>query len=56
MSNSLSKVCLLVYVHKKGLRMYGGNTPDASAHTPAPEVMTHLTINNAYFVLVQGKD
>ena len=34
---------------QKGLCMYGEDTHDAYAHAPAPEMMTHLTIENAYF-------
>ena len=29
--------------------MYGGDTCDAYAHAPVPEMMTHLTIDDAYF-------
>ena len=29
--------------------MYGGDARDAYAHTPAPEMMTHLTIDDAYY-------
>ena len=29
--------------------MYGGDAHDAYAHAPAPEMMTHLTIDDAYF-------
>ena len=29
--------------------VYGGDARDAYAHAPAPEMMTHLTIDNAYF-------
>ena len=32
-----------------GLCMYGGDARDAYAHAPAPETMTHLTIDDAYF-------
>ena len=28
--------------------MYGDDARDAYAHAPAPEMMTHLTINDAY--------
>ena len=34
---------------QKGLCMYGGDTRDAYAHAPAPEMMTRLTIDDAYF-------
>ena len=34
---------------QKGLCMYGGDARDAYAHTPAPEIMTYLTIDDAYF-------
>ena len=29
--------------------MYSGNASDAYAHVPAPEMMTNLTIDDAYF-------
>ena len=29
--------------------MYGGDARNAYAHAPAPKMMTHLTIDNAYF-------
>ena len=34
---------------QKGLCMYGGDTHDAYVHAPTPEMMTHLTIDDAYF-------
>ena len=36
---------------KKGLCMYGGDAYNAYVHAPAPapEIMTHLTIDDAYF-------
>ena len=34
---------------QKGLCMYGGDACDAYAHAPAPEMMTHLTIDDAYY-------
>ena len=34
---------------QKGLCMYGGNARDVYVHAPAPEMMTHLTIDDAYF-------
>lgn len=34
---------------QKGSYMYGGDKRDAYAHTPAFEIMTHLTIDDAYF-------
>ena len=34
---------------QKGLCMYGGDARDAYAHAPAPETMTHLTIDDAYY-------
>ena len=34
---------------QKGLCMYGGDARDAYAHAPAPEMMTNLTIDDAYF-------
>ena len=34
---------------QKGLCIYDGDTPDVYAHTPSPKVMTHLTIDDAYF-------
>ena len=34
---------------QKGLCMYGGNARDAYAHALAPEMMTYLTIDDAYY-------
>ena len=34
---------------QKGVCMNGKDSCDACAHTPAPEVMTHLKIDDAYF-------
>ena len=34
---------------QKGLCMYGGDACDAFAYAPAPGMMTHLTIDNAYY-------
>ena len=34
---------------QKGLCMYGDDTRDAFAHAPAPEMMTHLTIDDTDF-------
>ena len=33
---------------QKGLCMYGDDARDAYAHEPAPEMITHLTIDDAY--------
>ena len=34
---------------QKGLCMYVGDASDTYAHVPAPKMMTHLTIDDAYF-------
>ena len=34
---------------QKSLCMYGGDVHNAYTHAPSPEMMTHLTINDAYF-------
>ena len=34
---------------QKGLCMYGGDARDVYAHTPTSEMLTHLTIDDAYF-------
>ena len=34
---------------QKGLCMYGGDACDAYVHAPAPEMMTYLTIDDAYY-------
>ena len=34
---------------QKGLCMYSGDDRDAYAHAPAPEIITHLIIDDAYF-------
>ena len=40
---------------QKYLCMYGGDACNAYAHAPAPEVITHLTIDDAYFEWYKGK-
>ena len=35
--------------------MYGGDACDVYAHTSAPEIKTHLTIDDAYFEWYQEK-
>ena len=34
---------------QKGVCMYGGDARNAYAHAPAPEMITDLTIDDAYF-------
>ena len=42
--------CLFIgFYAQKGLCMYSDNGCDVYAHVPAPEVMIHLTIDDAYF-------
>ena len=40
---------------QKGWCMYGGDACNAYAHAPALEMMTHLTIDDAYFECFKEK-
>ena len=40
---------------QKGLCMYGGDACDAYTHASAPKMMTHLTIDDAYFECYKEK-
>ena len=39
----------IALVSQKGLCMYRSDARDAYGHAPAPEMMTHLTIDDTYF-------
>ena len=47
--NMLTKQLFISLSAQKCLCMYGGDARDAYAHAPAPGMMTHLTIDDAYF-------
>ena len=45
----------IAFAAQKDLCMYGVDPRDAYAHAPVPEMMTHLTIDDAYFELYKEK-